>query len=417
MRNSTLSTVHSAVLMSVLAFVAVLPAAGQDVAVRGETVYPVSGAPIANGVVVVRDGKIVAIGPASSVTIPAGFRTLDAKVVTPGLVDVHSTVGLSGAQNASAGQVRDQDQLEKSAPLQPDLRAIDAYNAEDPLVEWVRQYGVTTMHTGHGPGAVISGQTMIVKTRGDSVDEATFVPVRAIAATFGPSVSSNFKSPGTRAKSVAMLRQALIDAQAYRDKQAKAEADGEPSSGRDLSKEVLVSVLEGDLALMLTAHTVTDIAAALRIKEEFDIVLWLDGGSEAYRMIDEIRGAEVPVLLHAPMMRAGGETQNAAIDSSRLLQEAGLEYAIQTGFEGYVPKTRVLLFEAAVAVANGLGFEDALAAITLSPARILGIDDRVGSLEVGKDGDLALFSGDPFEYREQVCGVVIEGVVVSEECW
>ncbi len=397
----------------VLALALAATVQAQDLAVRGEKVYTVSGAAIDDGVVVIRDGRIVAVGPASEISVPAGMVVLEAAVVTPGLVDAHTTVGLSGVQNASAGQVRDQDQLEKSAPLQPDLRAIDAYNTQDGLVEWVRQFGVTTMHTGHGPGAVISGQTMIVKPWGKTVEDAIVVEERAVAATLGASVSSNFKSPGTRAKSVAMLRQALIDAEAYREKQADAEKAGP----RDLSKETLARVLDGELALMLTAHTVTDIAAALRLKEEFGIDLWLDGASEAYLIAERVAAAEVPVLLHAPMMRAGGETKNAAIDSSRRLQEAGLTYAIQTGFEGYVPKSRVLLFEASVAAANGLAFDDVLRAITLTPAEILGVDDRVGSLEVGKDGDLALFSGDPFEYTEQICAVVIEGVIVSDQCW
>ena len=140
--------------------------ASAQVAVRGETVYTMAGAALKNGVVLVKDGKIEAVGPAGAVTIPVGYRTLAAKVVTPGLVDARSTVGLSGFMN----QPHDQDQLETSAAVQPELRAIDAYNPTDRLVGWVRGFGVTTVHTGHGPGALVSGQTMIVKTRGRDVE-------------------------------------------------------------------------------------------------------------------------------------------------------------------------------------------------------------------------------------------------------
>jgi imidazolonepropionase-like amidohydrolase len=117
------------------------------------------------------------------------------------------------------------------------------------------------------------------------------------------------------------------------------------------------------------------------------------------------------------MMRAGGDTRNATFESGRLLQAAGIPFAIQTGYEGYVPKTRVLIFEASIAVANGLGAEDALRAMTLTPAQLLGVADRVGSLKKGKDGDLVLFDGDPFEFTSHVCGVVIEGDLVSDRCW
>ena len=274
---------------------------------------------------------------------------------------------------------------------------------------------MTTLHTGHGPGALISGQTMIVKTRGRNVDEATVAPARMLAATLGRSVASNFESPGTSAKGVAMLRGALIGAQAYRDRARRAAAGGadapEPPS-RDLGKEALVRALDGELSLLVTANTATEIAAALRLQREFGFDLVLDGAAEAYVLLDEIRGADVPVVLHPPMSRV----RNGSFETAARLAEADIPFAIQTGFEDYVPKTRVLLWEAAIAAANGLGRERALAAVTLGAARILGVDGRVGSIEVGKDADLALFDGDPFEYTTHVCGVVIESEVLSREC-
>jgi imidazolonepropionase-like amidohydrolase len=399
------------------------PAAATTLAVRGETVYTMAGAPIADGVVLIEGGKIAAVGPAAEVAIPAGVEVLTAKVVIPGLVDAHSVVGLTGYLN----QPHDQDQLERSEPMQPELRAIDAYNARDPLVAWVRSFGVTTVHTGHAPGAVVSGQTMIVKTAGDTVDEAMVVPVAMVAATLGEGALAGregrgagrrrdeppAKSPGTRPRAVAMLRAELVEAQAYREKLDAPEGEKRPD--RDLRLDALVEVLAGKVPLLVTAHRHQDILAALRVAEEFDLRLVLDGAADAHLLIDEIRAAGVPVVVHPAMKRAVGEAENLSMTTAAVLADAGIPIALQSGFEAYVPKTRVLLFEAAVAAAHGLGFDRALAAATIDAAHLLGIADRVGSLEPGKDADLALYDGDPFEYTSHCVGVVIDGVVVSAE--
>lgn len=382
-----------------------------DLAVKADRLYTVSGPAIDDGVVLIEDGKIAAVGKASRVRIPKGTPVVTAAAVTPGLVDVHTVVGLAGIYNSDRGQVQDQDQLEKSDPVQPELRAVDAYDAVEPLVHWVRDLGVTTVHTGHGPGAVISGQTLIAKTGGDTVEETVLVPAAALAATLTEWVSSNFESPGTHAKTVAKLREALISARSYRDKMK-----GDEAPDRNLKQEALAQVLDGTMALMITAHTAAEIATALRLQEEFGFRLWLDGASEAYRMIEPIREAGVPVLLHATMIRAGGPTRNKAYDTAVKLAEAGIPFAIQSGFESYVPKTRVVLYEAQVAVHYGLSDEDALRAITLSAAEILGLDDRIGSLEKGKDADLVLYDGDPLEYTSHVCRVIVDGETVSERC-
>ena len=382
------------------------PAAAQ-VAVRGETVHTMAGAAIRDGVVLVgRDGKIERVGPAAQVAIPQGYRTLTAKVVTPGLVDAHSVVGLAGALN----QPHDQDQLDRTEAIQPELRAIDAYNAREALVEWLRGFGVTTVHTGHGPGALASGQTMVVKTRGDDVAEALVDDATMVAFTLGPSVAGNYRTPGTRSRGVAMLRAELVKAREY---MRKPEAERTP---RDLGLETMGRVLSGELPALVTAQGSTEILAAIRLAQEFGFKLVLDGAADAYLVADEIRRANVPVILHPTMVRLGGETQNATLETARKLRDAGITVALQSGYEGYVPKTRVVLFEAALAAANGLTFDEALRTITIDAARVIGQERRVGSLEPGKDGDLALFDGDPFEYMTHVCGVVIEGQVVSETC-
>lgn len=393
-------------------FLALTMSAGlsaQTLAVKGETVYTMAGAPVRDAVVIIREGKIERVGPAASTPIPAGMKTLTAKVVTPGLIDAHSTVGLSGVLN----QNHDQDQLETSAPMQPELRAIDAYNAKDPLVGWLRSFGVTTIHTGHGPGALISGQTMVVKTLGGNVEQDTIKPESMVAASLGEDGrASGGKSPGTRAKMLAMLRSEFIKAKEYAAKVAKAEKGKEPA--RDLRLEALGKVLSGAMPLMVTVNKANDILAALRLGKEFGLKMVLDGAAEAPLVIDEIRASGYPVFLHPTMARPSGDNQALSLETASKLRAAGIAFAIPSGFEGYVPKTRVILFEAALAAANGLTMAQALEAVTISPARLLGIAGRVGSIEAGKDGDLALYDGDPFEYTSHAVGVVIGGRVVSE---
>jgi len=405
---SFLSRLSQALFAAAIALCA--PALSQDLAVRGETIHTVSGAKIQDGLVIVRGGKIQSVGPAAGVTIPAGLRTLTAKVVVPGLIDAHSVVGLAGYLN----QPQDQDQHDPSAPIQPELRAIDAYNARERLIEWLRGLGVTTLHTGHAPLALISGQTLVAKTRGDSVEQAVIVPRAMIAATLGADSreEAKGKSPGTAGKQIALLREAFVGAQEYQRKQSQADASKRPD--RDLRQEALVDLLERRTRLLLTAQRHQDIASALRLAQEFKLELVLDGAAEAYVLIEEIKAAGVPVIVHPPMARFWGELENASRNTPKLLVDAGIPIAFGSGYESYVPKTRVVLFEAAIAASHGLGADTALRALTLDAARILGLEARIGSLEVGKDADLALFDGDPFEYTTHCIATVIEGVVVSE---
>jgi len=185
-------------------------------------------------------------------------------------------------------------------------------------------------------------------------------------------------------------------------------------SGRSLKQDMLVLVLTREVAVLVSAHRARDILSALRIAEEFGIEVVTDGGAEAYLVMDEIKRAGVSVIVHPTMARSYGETENLGFETASKLKAAGIPFALQTGFEGYVPKTRVLLFEAGVAAANGLGLEGALAAVTIDAARILGLQGRIGSLETGKDGDLALYDGDPFEYTTHCVGTIIDGHVMHE---
>lgn len=387
-------------LVGIFAFIC---SAQAQIAVRGETVWTMTGDPITNGVVLVRDGKIEAVGPAASVRIPSNYRIINARVVTPGLIDAHTVIGLNGYLN----QPHDQMGLDGGGSFQPELRAIDAYNAEEKLVEWVREFGVTTIHTGHQPGALASGQTMIAKTAGKNVDEAALVQTAMIAVTLGSGANAPAgRSPGTRAKQAAMLRAELIKAQ---ENAAKAEPP------KDLRAAIMIRVIKREVPLLITAEASQDIMTTLRIAKEFNIRVVLDGVADGHQLIYEIKASGFPVIVHPTMARPGGDRRNLSMENAAKLKAAGIPIALQSGYEGYVPKTRVVLFEAAMAAANGLSRRDALAAITIDAARILGIDDRVGSIAAGKDADLALYDGDPFEYSSHCIGTIINGKVVNEK--
>ncbi len=380
-----------------------------QVAVRGGIIYTMTGAPIKDGVILLKDGKIERVGPSADVAIPSNYRVISGAVVTPGLVDAHATLGLSGILNIPA----DQMQLERSDAFQPELRAIDAYNPREPLIEFVRNLGVTTIHTGHSPGALASGTTIVVKPIGGTVQEA-MVADGMVAFTLGQSVTSTYKNPGSSGKAIAVLRGEFIKAQDYVKKSSVKDPEKRPA--RDLRLELLGRILSGEVRILYSAQRATDIMTVLRLQKEFGFRLVLDGAAEAYLVLDEIKKAGVPVILHPTMARASGDMKNISMETAIQLKAAGIPFAFQSGFEGYVPKTRVVLYEAAVAVANGLSFEDALRAITIDAARIIGLDRRVGSLEAGKDGDVAVFDGDPFEYTSHVCAVIVNGTVVSEIC-
>lgn len=382
-----------------------------QVAVKGKTVYTMAGDVIQDGVILVKGARIEAVGRIDSLRIPDGYQVLSAEVVTPGLIDAHSVVGLAGILN----QTQDQEQLEKSSPVQPELRAIDGFNPLDPLVDWVRRFGVTTIHTGHAPRALISGQTMIVKTHPPSLERALINPDAMIAATLGPNAlsGSESKSPGTVPKAVAMLRAELIEARDYMENRRLEDTEKRPS--RNLRLESLSRVFDGIQPLLVSVNRHQDILAALRVAAEFDLRIVLDGVADAPLVMDEILQSKFPVIVHPTMARAGGERENLSFETAAKLKESGIQFALQSSYEPYVPKTRVVLFEAAVAAANGLSFRDALASITINAATVLGISDRVGSLEKGKDADIALYNGDPFEYTTHCVGVVVSGIVTDTE--
>ncbi|MCF6270957.1 MAG: amidohydrolase family protein [Melioribacteraceae bacterium] len=372
-----------------------------QIAVKGDIVYTMAGEAIKDGIVLIENNKIEKVGTQSEVAIPDGYKIIEGAVVTPGLIDAHTVVGLSGIYN----QKHDQDQIEYSNPIQPELRALDAFNPNEVLIKWLAGFGVTTVNTGHAPGALSSGQTMIVKTNskiGDSILDSVF----AVVFSLGSEVSSKFKNPKTRPKGIAMLRSAFFNAQNYMKKMSKGEGEF------NLKNEILSEILNKNVKAIFTANSSIDILGAIRLADEFNFDLILDGAAEAYLVLNEIKKADVPVILHPMMAR----TNNISYETPMILKDKGILFAIQGGYESYVPKVRNILFEAAIAAANGLTFNEALASITIDAAEILGIDNRIGSIEVGKDADIAVFDGDPFEYTTHTCEVIINGEVIKTEC-
>lgn len=384
-----------------------------QIAVKGETVWTMtSNTPITNGVVLINaSGKIEAVGTELQVKIPSNYKVISAKVVTPGLIDAHSVIGLNGYLN----QPHDQMALEQSSPVQPELRAIDAYNTDDKLIEWVRSFGITTVHTGHAPAALVSGQTMIVKTVGKTADEAALIPTAMIAVTLGEiSLAGQGKSPGTRAKQASMLRAELIKAQEAVAKQDANKKDDDKKPSSEMRAEMMQRVIRREIPLLVTAQRAQDIMTAIRLAKEFNIRIILDGVAEAQTVMNEIKSSGFPVIVHPTMYRAAGELENLSMETAAKLRAAGIPFAMQSGYETYVPKTRVVLYEAAVAAANGLSFRDALATVTIDAAKILGLENKIGSLEKNKDGDIAMYDGDPFEYTTHCTGTIIDGQIVSD---
>jgi len=416
----------SLVLGLALALAAAPSSRAQTLVVDAATLHPVAGPALDDGRVLVRDGVIERVGPAAEIPVPEGARRLEAAVVTPGLIDAHTSAGLSGLYNVLA----DQDQDETSGPDQAPLRALDAFNPDEPLVRHLLEHGITLVQTGPGPANPVAGQAGIFRTHGRVADAMAVRPVSALVLNLGETPKEVYaprnERPTTRMGTAALIRGALLEGREYAAARGRAEAAGEGGGffgggddegpeppDRDLRKEALARAAAGDLPAIFVAHRADDLLTAIRIAREYNLRFALSGATEGWLVADALRAAGAPVLLGPVMERvAGPETLNASYANAARLAEAGVRIALRSCFEAYVPKNRVVLFEAGVAAAHGLGFEAALRTVTLGAAEVLGVDDRFGSLEPGKAADLVLFDGDPFEYTSHVTHVVVEGEVV-----
>ena len=406
-------------LLSVASFA--LPLHAQKLAVVADHIFTMApGTQGGSGIILISEGKIEAVTSGTNLKPPSGYQVLRAAYVTPGLIDVDTSAGISGAYNIP----QDQDEDEASDPNTADVRSLDSFNPNEILLKYVNRFGVTTIQSAPGPRNPIAGRAGIFKTVGPespsaTADQLAIRPESAMIFNLGDTPKSTYagahKPPMTRMKTAEIIRRALTDAAACQQKWEKWKKDGSDATKlptRDARLEALVPVVSGVMPAVFNVYRADDIITAIRIGNEFHLKYMLASVTEGYLVRDEIRKAAVPCLVGPIMQRPESpQTANATYEIAALLEQAGIPIALISGYEGYVPKNRVLLFEAGIAAANGLGMEKALRAVTIDAAQILGIQDRVGSLITGKDADVVLFDGDPFEYTSHVLGVIVSGQV------
>ena len=381
---------------------------------------------IANGIILIEDGKIAAVG--SEVEIPADANVFDAsgKYVIPGMIDAHCHTGVF----ADGVGWDHSDGNEMTDPVMPHLRAIDAIHPEDKAFQDLQEAGITTINTGPGSGNLVGGQTAVVKTRGRTIDDMLVRFPAGMKMALGENPKRVYgeqkRTPSTRMGNAGILREWLTKAQAYMAKKAKHEqklADfnagvedaKEPDPFEiDLKLEALAMVLTKEIPAHIHAHRADDIMTAIRIAKEFDLDLILIHATEGYKIADILAKEGVPCV-PGPILisRSKYELRELNPKNAAVLSKAGVKVAIQTD---QMSAVRHIRLDAAVAINEGMSDEDALRAITLTPAEILKVDDRVGSIAVGKDADLVILSAHPSDIAHgRVERVLIEGEVVYEK--
>jgi len=378
------------------------------------------------GMVLVEGGRIIAVG--QDLIIPEDAEIYDAtgKVVMPGLIDAHCHVGLF----ADGVGWEYSDGNEMTDPITPHLRALDAVHPENPAFKDLVEAGVTTVLTGPGSGNLIGGQWVCIKTvPKPSIEEMVLLEPAGMKMALGENprrvYGAEKKAPSTRMGNAALVRAALVDAQNYLEKWERYEADlaayrakveaGDPKAEapkrpeRDLKLEALGKVLRREMKARVHAHRADDMLTAIRIAEEFDLDLTLEHATEGYKIADILAAKGIPVTA-GPILfsRVKYELREMTPKNPGLMAEAGVKVAIQTDEMSAV---RYLTINAALAVREGMHQHDALEAITINAAEIIGVADRVGSLEAGKDADIVVFSGHPFDYRSVVELVLVDGQV------
>ena len=372
----------------------------------GAKLLPVTGEPIDNGTLLIEDGKIIGVG--ADIAIPDGATVIDTtgSVIMPGIVDTHSHIG-----EVAGG--------DRSGPMQPETRVLDSINVRDAGFDRARAGGITSANLMPGSGHLMSGQTIYVKLRdGNSIEALAYR--RADGAVAGGLKMANGTNsrgeppfPGTRAKSAALVRAKYVAAQEYLEKVRKADGDADEMPERDLALETLAEVLEGKRVVHYHTHRHDDVMTVLRLKQEFGFKVILHHVSEAAKVADEIAAADAGVsliLVDSP----GGKLE--AIDllaaNAPILEKAGARVAFHT--DDYITDSRLFLRMAAMGVRAGMTAKTALRALTLEPAIMMDIGDRVGSLQSGKDADFVILSGEPFSVYTRVQETWVEGKKVFD---
>ncbi|MCC3300283.1 amidohydrolase [Arthrobacter sp. zg-Y895] len=368
-------------------------------AITNAHVVPVTGRPF-DGTVIVEDGRIRELGP--DVVVPAGARVLDAggQWLLPGLVDAHTHLGVHEEGEGWAGN----DSNEMTDPVMAGVRALDAVNPFDTGFDDALAGGVTTANINPGSGNPIGGQAVALHTHGRYLEEMVLRAPSGLKSALGENpkrvYSDKKQTPSTRLGTAMVIRQAFMDAQNYLGK-------ADPNS-RDPHLEALAMVLKREIPWRQHAHRADDIGTALRLADEFGYDLVLDHGTEAHLLADVLAERGIPVLI-GPLFttRSKVELRGRSMANPGKLAAAGVEISIITDHP--VVPINFLIYQAALAVKEGLDPDEALRAVTINPARVLGLADRLGSLEPGKDADLLLWSGDPLDVMQRALKVWIGG--------
>ncbi|HYG20997.1 MAG TPA: amidohydrolase family protein [Ohtaekwangia sp.] len=381
----------------------ILAAQTTPIAFRGAYIHTATGNPIPQGILVVQNGKIVAVGDMNT-TIPQGAQIVDVtgKTIMPGLVDTHSHLGgPSGGDN--------------SGPLHPEVRVMDAVNPTDDGFKKALAGGITTINLMSGSGHLLSGQTVYVKMR-DALQIEDMLLTTSKGVTGGIKMANGTNSiratpgfPGTRSKSAALVRELFVKAQEYQVKLERAKAAPDKTPDRDLKLEALGEVLAGTRVVHFHTHTANDILTAIRLSKEFKFRIVLHHVSEAWKIADIIAENKIPcsiIVLDAP----GGKLEAMEISPANggVLEQHGVLTAYHT--DDWVTDSRFLMRSAAMGIREGMTRSGALKALTINGAIMLDLADRIGSLETGKDADFVILSGDPFSVYTQVEQTWVEGV-------
>lgn len=377
--------------------------------IKNGKLYTMTNGIIEKGNILVEHGKIIAIG--ENVEVPKDAEIIDAegKLVFPGFIDAHCHLGMWEDAIGFEGA----DGNESVDPVTPHLRAIDAIYPMDKTFEEAREGGVTTVCTGPGSANVIGGIFSTIKTYGHRIDDMIIDETAALKVAFGENpkrtYSNQKKSPSTRMATAAILREQLFKARAYKEKLENA--DKKPDY--DMKLEPLVKVLNREIPLKAHAHRTDDIFTALRIAKEFDVNITLDHCTEGHLIVEDLL-KENKYIISGPQMteRTKYELKNKTFKSPAIMSRAGLKIAITTDHP--VIPIQYLPICAGMAVRDGMDEAEALKAITINAAEVLGLHNRLGSLEVGKDADIVIFDGHPFDVTSKSEFVLIDGKIVFQ---
>lgn len=383
------------------------------IAITGGHVVPITEPAIPDGVVLIEDTRIVAVGTADEVEVPQRAQRIDAsgRWVLPGFVESHGHVGI----HEEGVGVEGNDTNEMTGPNMAGVRAIDAIDIDDEGFRDALAGGITSVVVKPGSGNVIGGRTVAMKTWGGrTIDEQVIRAEVSVKSALGENpkrvYGAKAQTPSTRLGVALIIRQAFEEARHYAAARAEAALESKPFK-RDLALETLAAVLDGKLIWDQHVHRHDDIATALRLADEFGYRLVINHGTEGHKLADVLAERGVPVIF-GPMFtsRSKVELKDRAIATLAALAEAGVTVAITTDHP--VVPIDFLVHQASLAVKEGLDRDVALEALTINPARILGLDDRVGALAPGLDADVVIWSGDPLEVRSRAEQVLIGGVPV-----